>query len=168
MQKKLSVTALATLLIFMIMRWQGAGLVTPISPRAIVDLEFADKSQRLQELLHNWDVSVVKINIWLDFLFIVCYVLFLAVASEICAMKWPAGIFRQMGLTLIRVAFAAGILDIAENLLMLQSIAGNFTYTSLQLTYYCAAVKFTLAAVIANNSGLINAEEAMLSSPIKS
>ena len=148
MNKKLSVAAIASFLMFVALRWQGAGLKTNTSPRAIIDLEFADKPQRLQELLFNWDLSVVKINIWLDFLFIVSYVLFLSIASEICAMKWPAGIMRQMGLTLIRVAYAAGILDIAENLFMLQSIDGNFTFTSLQLTYYCAAVKFTLAAII--------------------
>ena len=148
MNKKLSVAAIASFLMFVALRWQGAGLKTNTSPRGIIDLEFADKPQRLQELLFNWDLSVVKINIWLDFLFIVSYVLFLSIASEICAMKWPAGIMRQMGLTLIRVAYAAGILDIAENLFMLQSIDGNFTFTSLQLTYYCAAVKFTLAAII--------------------
>ena len=148
MNKKLSVAAIASFLMFVALRWQGAGLKTNTSPRAIIDLEFADKPQRLQELLFNWDLSVVKINIWLDFLFIVSYVLFLSIASEICAMKWPAGIMRQMGLTLIRVAYAAGILDIAENLFMLQSIDGNFTFTSLQLTYYCAAVKFSLAAFV--------------------
>jgi hypothetical protein len=63
-------------------------------------------------------------------------------------MKWPAGIMRQAGLTLARVAYMAGILDIAENLLMLQTIGGNYTTASLSLTYYCAAVKFTLAAIV--------------------
>ena len=148
MKKSLPVAAIASLLMMIILHWQGAGLTTTTSPKGIVDLEFADTTQKLHELLVNWDISTVKINIWLDFLFIVCYVLFLSIASELCAMKWPAGIMRQMGLTLARVAYAAGILDIAENLFMLQSIAGNFTLTSLHITYYCAAVKFTLAAVI--------------------
>ncbi|MCW3087854.1 MAG: hypothetical protein JWQ78_1240 [Sediminibacterium sp.] len=55
---------------------------------------------------------------------------------------------RQIGLTLVRVAYIAGLLDIAENLLMLQTLAGNSTTTSLELTYYCAASKFTLVAII--------------------
>lgn len=148
MKKNLPVAAIASFLMMVVLRWQGASLKTTTSSRAIVDLEFADTSQRLHELLLNWDISVVKMNIWLDFLFIVSYVLLLSIASEICAMKWPAGIMRQAGLILARVAFAAGILDIAENLFMLQSIAGNFTVASLQLTYYCAAVKFSLAAII--------------------
>lgn len=148
MKKNLFVAAIASVLMIVIMRWQGSSLKTINSPRAIVDLEFANTPLRLHELLPFWDISVVKVNIWLDFLFIVSYVLFLSIASELCAMEWPAGIMRQMGLTLVRVAYMAGILDIAENLLMLQTLAGNFTVTSLQLTYYCAAVKFTLAAII--------------------
>jgi hypothetical protein len=148
MNKKLSVAAISTLIMIVIMRWQGSELVTSISPSAIVNLEFAKTKERLNELLINWDISVVKMNIWIDFLFIVSYVLFLSLSSTLTALKWPEGFMRQIGFTFARVAFAAGILDIAENLLMLQSIGGNFTQVSLQLTYYCAAIKFTLAAMI--------------------
>lgn len=148
MKKNLSVAAIASVLMIVALRWQGSNLKTIYSPRAIVDLEFADSPMRVAELLAAWNPSVLKVNIWLDFLFIVSYVLFLSIAAEICAMKWPTGIMRQAGLTLARVAYMAGILDIAENLLMLQTIGGNFTITSLSLTYYCAAVKFTLAAIV--------------------
>lgn len=148
MKKNLSVAAVASVWMIIVLRWQGRSLKTPASPGSIIDLEFADTPLRLQELLAVWNISAVKGNIWLDFLFIVCYVLFLSIASEICAMKWREEIMRQIGFTLARIAYMAGMLDIAENLLMLQSIAGNFTPTSLQLTYYCAAVKFILVAVI--------------------
>ena len=87
-------------------------------------------------------------NIWLDFLFIVSYTLFLSLAAAICAMKWSAGIMRQLGLTLVRLAYLAGILNVTENLLMLQGITGNFTSLSPKLTYYCAAIKFGLVALI--------------------
>lgn len=148
MKKNLAVASMASVLMMIVLQWQGSSLNTTVSPKAIVDLELAGSPSRLAELLAVWDISVVKMNIWLDFLFIVSYVLFLSIASEGCALRWPAGIMRQMGLTLARVAYMAGILDIAENLLMLQTVAGNFTTTSLQLTYYCAVLKFTLAAVV--------------------
>ena len=48
----------------------------------------------------------------------------------------------------LSMAFAAGVFDIAENLLMLQSIGGNYTDASLILTWYCAAIKFLVIAVI--------------------
>ncbi len=150
MKKKLSVSAIAVLLMIICMRIQGSVLKTHTSPRAIVDLEFADTPKRLHELMTmtGWDISVVKTNIWLDFLFIVSYVLFLSIAAEATAIKWKEGVGQKIGFWLARIAYLAGILDIAENLLMLQSVAGNYTDTSLQLTYYCAAVKFILAGLV--------------------
>lgn len=148
MKKKLSVSAIAVLCMIICMRIQGSSLKTNTSPRAIVDLEFADTQPRLHELLMRWDISIVKMNIWLDFLFIVTYVLFLSIAAELTAIKWKEGFGQKIGFWLARIAYLAGILDIAENLLMLQSVAGNYTDTSLQLTYYCAAVKFILAGLV--------------------
>jgi hypothetical protein len=95
-----------------------------------------------------WDKSVVKMNIWIDFLFIVTYVAFLALASEAVSSKWKNQSLKIIGLTLARVSVVVGVLDIGENLLMLQTIAGNFTVVSLQMTHYFATIKFTLAAVV--------------------
>ena len=148
MKKKLSVSAIAVLLMIILMRVQGSSLKTSTSPRAIVDLEFADTPQKLQDLILHWDLSVVKMNIWLDFLFIVTYVLFLSIAAEFSAIKWGEGIGQKIGFWMARIAYVAGVLDIAENLLMLQSVTGNFTGSSLRLTFYCAAVKFILAGLV--------------------
>ena len=64
------------------------------------------------------------------------------------AVLWENQNFKIIGLTLARVAVVAGVLDIGENLLMLQTIAGNFTVVSLQMTHYFATIKFTLAAIV--------------------
>ena len=56
--------------------------------------------------------------------------------------------FGRVGAILARAAFVAGFLDIAENLLMLESIAGNYTPSSLWLTYYCASLKFSIVICI--------------------
>jgi hypothetical protein len=101
------------------------------------------------ELLSRWDITTVKTNIWLDFLFIISYVLFLSVAAELCAERWPENsVPQQAGLFFARMAYLAGMFDVIENLLMLQSIQGNYTVTSLQFTFYFAAIKFLLAGVI--------------------
>lgn len=71
-----------------------------------------------------------------------------ALASEAVSTKWENSTMRMIGLTLARVALVAGVLDIGENLLMLQTIAGNFTTVSLQMTHYFATIKFTLVAII--------------------
>ena len=149
MKKNLSVSAICTFIMLLVMRWQGAALIATTSKKGIVDLEFASTKERLHEVLLHWDLSVVKMNIWLDFLFIVCYVLFLSIASEACAEKWPVKTMpAQIGIIFARLAYAAGVFDIAENLLMLQSVGGNYTDASLQLTFYCASIKFLIIGLI--------------------
>jgi hypothetical protein len=149
MKKNLSIAALGSVLMIIVMRFQGSSLKTPVSTRSIIDLEFADTSQRVYELLSRWDISMVKMNIWLDFIFIICYVLFLSLAAEACALQWPENSMpKQAGLFLARIAYAAGIFDVVENLFMLQTVEKNFTDLSLQLTFYCAAIKFMLIAFI--------------------
>lgn len=149
MKKNLSISALAAILMMVIMQWQGHVLRSNESKLGIVDLEFADTAARINVLLAHWDIAVVKMNIRLDFLFIVCYVSFFAIACVYAAMRWPEGAWqRQSGMLLARLAFAAGVFDIAENLLMLQSIAGNYTDTSLVLTRYCAVLKFAVIGVV--------------------
>ncbi len=148
MYKRFYISAVACFGMIFIMQWQGGALKTGFSPLGIVDLELADNTQRLQELLMGWNIAMVKANIWLDFLFIVSYVLFLSIAAELSAMRWLQPYMKKAGLMMARLAYLAGILDIAENLLMLQSMAGNYTKASLQLTYYCAYSKFFLAGLI--------------------
>ncbi|MEO8171804.1 MAG: hypothetical protein ABI581_01930 [Sediminibacterium sp.] len=149
MKKNISVAAILTVIMVIVMRWQGNALVNTVSPGGIINLEFADTPQRIQELLSRWDITTLKTNIWLDFLFIISYVLFLSVAAELCAERWPEdSLPRQAGLFFARMAYLAGMFDIIENLLMMQSIQGNYTVTSLQFTFYFAAIKFILAGII--------------------
>jgi hypothetical protein len=148
MRHKLIVAAFACVLMMAALQWQGASLKRNISPRGIVELELATQPRQIAILMEVWDKSVVKMNIWIDFLFIVTYVAFLALASEAVSAKWKNQSFKIIGLTLARISVVVGVLDIGENLLMLQTIAGNFTLVSLQMTHYFATIKFTLAAIV--------------------
>ncbi|MEI8075542.1 MAG: hypothetical protein WCH78_12410 [Bacteroidota bacterium] len=148
MNQKLMVAVFACIFMMAALRWQGASLKTSVSTRGIVDLELATQPGQITVLMDTWDLSVAKMNIWIDFLFIVSYVAFLALASEAVSSKWKNQGMKIIGLTLARVAVVAGVLDIGENLLMLQTIAGNFTVVSLQMTHYFATIKFTLAAIV--------------------
>ncbi len=148
MKKKLFVAAISFLLIFIAMRFQGAPLKTAITLGGILNLEFANSPAKLMETLNAWDLSIAKQNIWIDFLLIPSYVLLFSMIAAICSNKWQNMLLIRMGTLLAKAAFVAGILDIAENLLMLQSIAGNYTPSSLWLTYYCASVKFLILLLI--------------------
>jgi hypothetical protein len=148
MKRKLTLSAAASVVMFMALRIQGAALKTPVSKRAIVDLEFADTPQRVHELFGIWNIETVRCNIWIDFLFIIAYVSFLSMAAAATAEKWKMKGMKKIGLLFSRLAFVAGLLDICENTFMLQTCTGNFTPVSLQLTFYCAAFKFIFAGAI--------------------
>lgn len=147
MKKKLLIAAISFLLIFIAMRFQGASLKTAITPGGILNLEFANSPAKLIEALNTWDLTVAKQNIWIDFLFIPSYVLLISMLAAFCASKWENTLLIRIGSLLTKAAFVAGVLDIAENLLMLESIAGNYTPSSLWLTYYCAGIKFLIVSI---------------------
>ena len=148
MKRRLPLAAICSLMMFIVLRFQGAALKTPISKKAIVDLEFADTSQRVQELFAVWNIQTVRINVWIDFLFIIAYVSFLSLASKSIALKWKNNSVKQIGYIFSRLAFVAGLFDVCENILMLQTTSGTYTPSSLQLTFYCATIKFILAGLI--------------------
>jgi len=148
MNKKLIIIAISCFCLIVLLRIQGAGLITPKTPSGILDLEFANSPAKLNDALAAWSSFIVKQNIWIDFLFIPTYVLLLSFLSSIFSNRWSYVFFSKVGAILARAAFVAGFLDIAENLLMLQSIAGNYTPSSLWLTYYCASIKFSIVICI--------------------
>jgi hypothetical protein len=147
MQKKLLVATISFLLVFIAMRFQGAALKTAITPEGILNLEFANSPAKLMQILTTWDLTIAKQNIWIDFLFIPSYVLLISMLAAFCASKWENNFISKAGAIMVRGVFVAGVLDIAENLLMLESIAGNYTPSSLWLTYYCASIKFLIVSL---------------------
>ena len=126
------------------MRWQGAALVTPSSPNGIVDLEFASTDEKLRHLRLFWDHDTVVDNIFLDVLFIIAYTWFFVTGCRFIKnrrqTKWNDWF--------IAIAFAAGLFDVLENLLMLLVWNGRFSAAALQIVFYAAAIKFILAGII--------------------
>jgi hypothetical protein len=149
MKKDIWIALLGTVVIFIVMRVQGNSLTTDLSARGIIDLEFADTTDRLAELVAGLDLSVVRVNIWLDFVLIFFYTWFLSQASRRIALRWgPRNEFRRTGFFLAKAAFVAAVFDVAENILILKSIGGDYTAFSLQATFYCAWIKFMILLFI--------------------
>lgn len=146
MSRKLLFAALATIAMMFVMRYQGAVLVTPQSPRGILDLEFADTPAKLQSLLLLWDHDSVKLNIGLDFLFIAAYASFFFLLTRQTA-SISTGFMRKVGQVLSRLCWLAAILDVVENGLMWFSFEQYYSPNSLVLTYYCAFCKFVLVGL---------------------
>ena len=121
-------------------RWQGTGLITPQSPRGIIDLEFAKTPERFFQLRLFWNIENVLQNIYLDFLFIIAYAWFLVTACKAVNNKWTN--------TFSGLALSAAAFDVLENFLMILILNGRFDPSVLQIVFYCAAIKFILAAIV--------------------
>jgi len=131
-----------------IMQFQGRSLKTALNPIGIVDLELADTVSELNGLLANWDTNVVRLNIWIDFLFIIAYTFFFIQSIRLILAKHRINWLQQLGKKLIALAYLAAILDVIENLLMLASIMGHYTAGSLFATASIATLKFSIIAII--------------------
>lgn len=144
----LLLAAVFSIVMIMVLRWQGKGLMHPSTPSGILALEFADTPEKLTTVLTAWNKEVVRNNILLDFLFIVAYTWFFVLGVAKSTTQWRNQFMQRFGATGIRMAFLAGILDVTENILMLQSINGHYSISSLQLTWYCAAIKFLIVIIL--------------------
>ncbi len=147
------IVALAgTLLLVVLMRDQGKPLITCNTPQGILNLEFASTPALAQTVLDEWktgtcpgttNVKTAAANTKLDFVFIAFYVLFFYMSSLILSQSLP-GMAGGTGALLKWGIIAAGMLDVAENLLMLNTLNGNITVNGTYCTSLFATIKFAI------------------------
>lgn len=115
-------------------------MITPQSPKGIIDLEFAKTPERLLQLQLFWNHETVLKNIYLDFIFILSYAWFLVSACK-AVNNNRSTIFQG-------IAISAAAFDVLENFLMILVWNGRFAPSVLQLVFYAAAIKFLLAGIV--------------------
>jgi hypothetical protein len=148
MKSKLILFGSLAALLFLVLRIQGASLITETTPLGIIDFEFANTPERLNKVLFGWSNADIKVNIYLDFVFIPFYVLFFSNAVRACADVWSNRSMSNLGMFLPKAVYLAGGLDLIENKMLLDSFAGSFTDTSLVLTSCIAGAKFLLLLLV--------------------
>ena len=144
MKARLLLAFSLTVIMIIIMRWQGNALITPVSPNGIIDVEFAKSSERLRELQLFLNSNALKTNLYLDFIFIAAYTWFLFAACYFFAENRG----RRSGAIFTTVALAAGMFDVLENLLLLMILNGRFSSSLILFVYYIALIKFVLVALV--------------------
>ena len=134
--------------VFLWMRNQGAPLKTAYTPAAIVDLEFAWTQQKAEHIMLAWRniLDVARVNIYIDFLFIITYTAFLSLSCSFFSGK-TTGKWAGVGHKLSKAVIAAGVFDVAENALMLTTLQGTPNNMTAMITATFAALKFAIAAI---------------------
>ena len=140
----------ATLALFLLLRVQGAALITPASPSGIVSLELATSAGQTRSIVEHWKehglISKARQNILIDFLFIPFYtILFYTLAGSISIrMKGAAA---NLGVLLAFFSVIAGLLDVLENFLMLLSTYGWHADILSLITAGAAITKFSMLGI---------------------
>jgi hypothetical protein len=140
MKRNLLISFLFLVVMFIIMRWQGSSLITPQSPKGIIDLEFARTPLKLQQLQFFRNHETVLQNIYVDFLLIFAYTWFLVTACRVVNNS-KSNVFA--GLIVSAAAF-----DVLENFLMILVWNERFSPSVLQIVFYVAAIKFLLLVIV--------------------
>ena len=123
-----------------VMRWQGSALISPQSPKGIIDLEFAKTTEKLKQLQFFWNHETVLENIYLDFLFIAAYTWFFVTACK--------AVNNDKSRLFSSVAIAAAAFDVLENFLMILVWNERFSPSVLKIVFYVAAIKFLLIGIV--------------------
>ena len=112
---------------------------------AIGKFELAFTQEKAKEIVNAWgeaNVNIARADIHLDFAFIACYSLLLAMVCNAAASHLH-GAWQTAGVVLAWGMLGAGLLDCLENAGMLMMLDGN--YGPVLWVSICAATKFALA-----------------------
>ena len=134
------ISFLIVVIMFIIIRWQGSGLITPQSPKGIIDFEFAKTPEKFRQLQFFWNRETVLQNIYLDFLLILAYGWFFVTACKATANS-KSNLFSGL-------AVSAGAFDVLENFLMILVWNERFSPSVLQIVFYAAIIKFLLIIIV--------------------
>lgn len=148
MTKKLIIAGAATVLIFLVMRWQGAPLITPVSPAGIVSFELADTLNEANAIITAAGKANLQLNIIIDFLFILAYTSFLAFCCQALIKSYRLPDLKKLTATFMRLSILAGVLDFIENMAMLVTLNGHGSDMSVIVTRWAAIIKFAIAAIV--------------------
>jgi len=142
--KKFLLAIIATVLVFLLLRWQSASLITSATPTGILALEFCDNIPELNIILNAWNIKTAVWAVIIDFLFIAAFGASFYFGSKLVFSKIPNSFTRFM----IWFSIVPPLLDIIEDVLMLFTLSGSHHTFILQLTKYVAIIKFAAAAIV--------------------
>jgi len=127
----------------------GSPLQTPAAPSGIVSLELAGSAAAAREILDSWSPyqrDLARLGLWIDFLYLVSYPLFLALACARLAdrVAGRAPRWARAGEVLAWALPLAGLLDAVENSALLRVLGSGASDAAAGLARACALPKFAL------------------------
>lgn len=138
-----------TLLVIIGMQLSGTALKNQVAPGGIVSFELAGSLENSQAIIHSWEGTALGwawANMLLDFLFIACYGLTLALACMLLASRLEslAGGLALWSRWMAGAVLIAAGLDVVENVSLMTLLAGWQAALPAVMAKWCAIPKFGL------------------------
>lgn len=136
-----------TLVLLLLLGWQGKALSTPHAPLGIVSLELSCSAYTTGAIAEEWRpslLSTVRWNILLDFFAIPFYGLFLYSLCGYFSVHHTIRILQRAGVLMAFGSLIAMLFDVCENILMIVSTHLAVTTIGSVLTTAFAVLKFSL------------------------
>jgi len=153
--KALTFGLLVSLTLFIALLLINEPLQTGAAPKGIVSFQMAGTLDHATTILASWDrdaVSAARTSLWLDFIFVAAYTLTLLLLTRHLSRDRPGVWERTVSRWVRNLFIAAGVADIAENVLLLNNLDLPSDSLSLAATL-CALAKFT--GLILGLAGLV-------------
>ena len=123
----------------------------PLQTGEIVQFETAKTVEKASAIIDTWvgegKFDKAVLSIWLDYVFIVLYVVGLMVAVLFLSDATKHPLLIRSGRFFRWLAPAAGVCDVLENIFMMQTLKENVSELNVMLTYDMALTKFSLLIV---------------------
>ncbi len=148
----LYILLISTVIVAVLMLLQGSPMKA--TGAGILSLEFASTKMAVDAVMETWEESstaekdIIKVainNTRLDFIFLLCYSLFLFTCAKQLSVYFSS---KKLFHLMAALALLAGLLDIVENIGMLQSLDGNVSDKIAFLTAVAAYFKWVLVIVV--------------------
>jgi hypothetical protein len=148
MNKKIAIALLVTIIIALILQWQGASLRTAVSEHGIVDYELARTKSAADTISNATGKTPLRINITIDFLFIVAYGLFFYLSCKALMNHFRSSGMKTLGFIFMELGVLAAVLDLCENIGMLITLSVHGSDISTGITHWVCIGKFAIAALV--------------------
>jgi hypothetical protein len=128
-------------------------MIRPLTSQDIIDLEIARTVDRAQMLMGYFRDSIpsklvkLDLSVYLDFPFIVIYTGLIISGSRFFGHLSGNDLIERASRFFLFIALAAGLADIIENLLLLQTIRGEMSELVVRMTYNMAVAKFSMIII---------------------
>lgn len=148
-KRALTVLLLVVLALSTFLAVLGAPLRTPAAPRGIVSFELAGSATAAARILESWSPAVrelAMLNLGLDYLYLVAYPAFLALACARVAgrLGGRAPGFARGGMWLAWSVLASGALDAIENAALIRILTSGPSDALARIAWVTAVPKFAL------------------------